>query len=87
MSTMTEPMERPSDAAEWDMLSDADDNTIMLLAPDDPAQLIGLAVIEDGNIADPAYVIALSADQAIQLAQALVKAGVRKQVIAELKGG
>jgi hypothetical protein len=70
------------DLVRWElsMLDELADHTIMLLAPDDPAEPIGLAVIEDGNIADPAYLIRLSADQAVQLGQALLRFGGHAEV-------
>jgi len=69
------------------MLSDADGNTVMMIVPDDQDQPLGIGVIEGEsfNIADPLFVLTLWPDQGIALGQALVRAGVRKEVIRDMK--
>jgi hypothetical protein len=82
---MTEHPDRPADAADLSMLSDADGNTLMLVIPDDIDSEIGVGVIDGETLdfANPLSTIALWPDQAITLGEALVRAGIRKQVLLE----
>jgi hypothetical protein len=82
MATMSE---RPVDAAEIEMLSDAGGYTIIVSVLDDPSREITLAGVESFG-ADPAYCFGLRTDQAIALGEALLRAGIRKQVIEQLHG-
>jgi hypothetical protein len=76
----------PSDAMDMDVFTDADDNTVLLTVPTAADQPIAVAVIEGANLADlPQDLVVLWPDQAIALGQALVRAGIRKQVVAEFR--
>jgi hypothetical protein len=79
---------RPLNVSEVDFASDAEGNRITMSIPDDPSEPIALAGQEEGApvTAEPVYLVLLNADQAIELGRALVRAGVRKQVIEQLHG-
>lgn len=78
--------QRPLALSEVDFASDAEGNRITISIPDDPSEPIALAGQEEGApvAAEPVYLVLLNANQAIELGRALVRAGVRKQVIEQL---
>ena len=84
MTTMSTPP--PADkAADIDMYNDADGDVVIVGAPRDLSQPIDMAVVdqETFDMQNPISIMTFTPAQAIEIGQALVRAGIRRQLLLE----